>query len=329
VGHNPRVPRQDRLPHARPRRRLQGRIALLGVAAGLAVLLAIPVLGTRSLALPLTGDGSGHAAIGQEPTAARTPGPMPSTATPAPPASSPAPTPTPAPTAAPTPTPLAARNENGVPPERIWWERRGTTAPSIAILTGYRWPLAHPRLTLPFGPTAWGSRLVDGKQFHDGVDLASFCNDRVMAAHDGTVLAAGRHYDKFMGWVGDLRPYLRRLDRKHLWFELPIVIVTDDGNGYRSMYAHMWKIVVKPGDTVRAGQLLGYEGMTGRASGCHLHYGLFAPWETATFGLLPDVAKRMKLPRLETARVDPLVILPPKPGINAPARPKPSPVPVP
>lgn len=311
------------------------RFALIGVAAGLAVLLAIPVLGTRSQALPLPGDGTGNAAIGQEPTPARTPEPTSSAAagaspmaspggsTEAPPASSPGPSP------APTSTPLAARNQNGIPPERTWSERTGTSAPDMATLTGYRWPLAHPRLTLPFGPTPWGSRLVEGKQFHDGVDLATFCNDRVMAAHDGIVLAAGRHYDRVMGWVGDIGPYLRRLDRKHLWFELPIVIVTDDGNGYRSMYAHMWKIVVKPGDTVRAGQLLGYEGMTGRASGCHLHYGLFSPWETETFRIVPDVAKRMKLPRAETARIDPLLVLPPRAGINAPAKPKGSPIPVP
>ena len=90
----------------------------------------------------------------------------------------------------------------------------------------------------------------------------------------------------------------RRLDQKHLWNTLPIVVVIDDGNGYRSIYAHFSKIVVKKGQTVKAGQLLGYEGMTGRASGCHLHYGLFSPQETDSFGIDAAVAKRMKLPRL-------------------------------
>jgi murein DD-endopeptidase MepM/ murein hydrolase activator NlpD len=205
---------------------------------------------------------------------------------------------------------------------RLAAEASRKKAPSLDLLTGYRWPVARVRLTLPFGPTVWGSRIVKGEPFHDGIDLATFCGDRVMAAHDGRVLAAGRRFDMVMGWVGDLGPYLRRMEKNHLWSTLPIMVVTDDGNGYRSMYAHFGRIVVKPGETVKAGQLLGYEGATGRASGCHVHYGLFSPWESATFAIKPDVAKRMKLPRTEIARVDPLLVLPPKPGVNAPKVPK-------
>lgn len=186
---------------------------------------------------------------------------------------------------------------------------RPTPAP-VQTLTGYQWPLPNGRLTLPFGPTPWGSRLVDGERFHDGLDLATFCGDRVVAAHAGTVLAAGRRYDAQMGWIGDLTPYLARLDEKGLYGTLPIVVVIDDGNGYRSIYAHFGKVVVKPGQVVRAGKLLGYEGATGRASGCHLHYGLFSPLETATIAIDPQVVKRMKVPGLERARVDPLLVLP-------------------
>ena len=180
-------------------------------------------------------------------------------------------------------------------------------------LAGYQWPLPKGRLTLPFGPSPWGSRIVDGQKFHDGIDLATFCGDKIVAAHDGTVLAAGRRYDKFMGWVGDLQPYLDRLDEKKLYPTLPIVIVTDDGNGYRSMYAHFSKVVVKQGDVVKAGQLIGYEGRTGRASGCHLHYGLFSPLEAATFDIDPAVVKRMKLPDRQIARIDPALVFPERP----------------
>lgn len=182
--------------------------------------------------------------------------------------------------------------------------------PPLAELSGYQWPLPYGRITLPFGPSRWGSRVVAGEPFHDGLDLATFCGDRIVAAHDGIVLAAGRRYDTQMGWIGDLGPYLDRLEAKSLWTTLPIVIVIDDGNGYRSLYAHLSKAVVKQGDTVEAGELIGHEGRTGRASGCHLHYGLFSPLETARFGIDPGVVERMLLPAWQTARVDPLMILP-------------------
>lgn len=184
-------------------------------------------------------------------------------------------------------------------------------APPPSTLTGYRWPILDARLTLPFGPTPWGSRIVDGQLFHDGIDLATFCGDRITAAHDGTVLAAGRHYDELMGWVGDLTAYMDRLDAKHLWITLPNVVVIDDGNGYRSIYAHFRDVVVKPGDVVRAGALLGHEGATGHASGCHLHYGLFSPDTSETFAFDPVAAAHMLLPTEELARIDPLLVLPP------------------
>ncbi len=196
--------------------------------------------------------------------------PAPAVSTPPVVTATPTPTPTPLPTPSPTPSPTP------VP-----------TPPPVATLTGYQWPLPHGRLTLPFGPSPWGSRIVDGKKFHDGLDLATFCGDRVVAAHDGVVLAASRRYDAYIGWIGDLAAYQARLDKKKAWGTLPIVVIIDDGNGYRSIYAHFSKAVVKRGQAVKAGDFIGYEGMTGRASGCHVHYGLFSPLETATFGIDP------------------------------------------
>jgi murein DD-endopeptidase MepM/ murein hydrolase activator NlpD len=196
------------------------------------------------------------------------------------------------------------------------------TPAALEDLTGYVWPLRG-RLTLGFEHSGWGSRLVKGKRFHDGIDIATSCGDRIRAAHRGVVLAAGRHFDDYVGWIGDLKPYYRRLNKKDLWDTLPIAVVIDDGNGYRSIYAHFSKVRVKAGDVVKAGQLIGWEGDTGRASGCHLHYGLFSPYETRRFGLHPDSAKRMKLPRWEVARVNPLLVLPYREGIS-PASMKPA-----
>jgi len=197
----------------------------------------------------------------------------------------------------------------------------------VSWLSGYQSPLPHGRVTLPFGPSKWGTRVVHGEPFHDGLDLATFCGDRIVAAHNGVVLAAGRHYDAKMGWIGDLKPYLDRLEAKSLWATLPIVIVIDDGNGYRSIYAHLSKVEAKVGDVVAAGDLIGYEGMTGRASGCHLHYGLFSPAETKVFGIDPGVVERMLLPAWQTARVDPQIVLPEQP-VPAPTPPPTPPEPV-
>jgi len=204
------------------------------------------------------------------------------------------------------------------------WGAHGATQPqpvTVEELTGYQWPLPNGRITLPFGPSGWGLRIVAREPFHDGLDMATFCGDRIVAAHDGIVLTAGRRYDGLMGWIGDLGPYLDRLEAKGLWSTLPIVIVIDDGNDYRSIYAHLAKAVVKKGDVVAAGDLIGYEGRTGRASGCHLHYGLFSPLEMRRFGIDPGVVERMKLPAWQTARVDPLLVLPGRDSGEKPGRP--------
>jgi len=262
-------------------RRAASLVVVFGVTGAIAATLANGPLGKA-------GEVQGAVAT-PEPVAARgTLAPL-DPISPAAPVATATPRPTPVEVAGPPVAPMPA------PPE---------------TLAGYRSPLPHGRLTLPFGPSPWGSRLVEGNAFHDGVDLATFCGDRIKAAHDGKVLAAGRRFDTEIGWVGSLKPYFARLDKKHLWGTLPITVVIDDGNGYRSIYAHFGKVVVKKGQTVKAGQLLGFEGATGRASGCHLHYGLFSPLETGTFAIEPDVVKRMKVPGFQVARVDPLIVLP-------------------
>jgi murein DD-endopeptidase MepM/ murein hydrolase activator NlpD len=187
---------------------------------------------------------------------------------------------------------------------------RERAAPPLAGLTGYVWPLKRGRITLPFKDIPGGTRIRDGKLMHDGFFMDTFRGDRVNAAHDGVVLAAGRRFDDFIGWVGDLGPYYRTLDRKKLWDDLPIVVIVDDGNGYRSVYAHFGKVTVRPGDRVKAGQRIGFEGATGHASGCHVHYGLFSPLETETWGGRKANHTPLRTPKLEIARVDPLLVLP-------------------
>jgi murein DD-endopeptidase MepM/ murein hydrolase activator NlpD len=182
--------------------------------------------------------------------------------------------------------------------------------PAVGELSGYVWPLPMGRITQPFGFSPFGTLLVGGRTFHDGLDLATFCGDHIRAAHDGLVLAAGRRSDPELGWLGSLDAYHRRLDKKQLWGGLAIIVVIDDGNGFRSIYAHLSRTIVRPGQTIRAGQVIGDEGATGFASGCHLHYGLFSPLETATMALEPKLARKTHLPAYEIARIDPLLVLP-------------------
>jgi murein DD-endopeptidase MepM/ murein hydrolase activator NlpD len=225
------------------------------------------------------------------------------TATPAKTAvSTPLDTPTPAPT-----FPPLVHNPTGATP--------GPTPLPYYKLTGYVWPLVggeKPALvTLPFGPYKWGELIVNGKLFHDGVDMATDCGDNVYAAHDGVVLTAGRDYVDYMGWQGDLTAYKRRFTPPSWKETLPIVIVIDDGNGYRSIYAHESKVTVKAGDHVQARQRIGIEGASGAlVTGCHLHYGLFAPADREVWENLPQYVESMKLPPLITKRIDPLLVLP-------------------
>ncbi len=186
-------------------------------------------------------------------------------------------------------------------------------SPSLSpgLPSGYLWPLDHARITTWFGPMAGEPYLVDGQPFHDGIDLASFCGDHVTAAHDGTVLVAGRDTDAWYGWAASYAAHEAVIAAKHLLPTLAIEVITDDGNGYRSVYMHLGKAVVKAGQQIHAGQLIGYEGRTGNATGCHLHFSIFSPTETAVFETAPAAIKRWTLPAAEIARIDPLLVLPP------------------
>lgn len=53
----------------------------------------------------------------------------------------------------------------------------------------------------------------------------------------------------------------------------------DHGQGLKSIYLHMSKVVAQEGDHVQAGDVIGYVGSTGRSTGAHLHWALYAHGE--------------------------------------------------
>jgi murein DD-endopeptidase MepM/ murein hydrolase activator NlpD len=102
-------------------------------------------------------------------------------------------------------------------------------------------------VTSPYG----GKRLFNGQlqSSHQGLDLRAKMRTPILAPTGGTVVLA-----------------------KELFFTGNTVIL-DHGYGLFTIYAHMSKLKVKRGDVVTTGKLLGLSGMTGRASGPHLHWG--------------------------------------------------------
>lgn len=175
-------------------------------------------------------------------------------------------------------------------------------------LRGYRWPISKGRITSFYGERYGGFLVVDGRRLHEGLDIASYCGAPVRAAHAGTILAAGRDFARYTGFSDVLDPFYERLRRRDEMSSLPIVVVVEDGNGYRSVYAHLESATVKRGDRVRAGEIIGKEGDTGNATGCHLHYELIrmdGPW----MRVAPERVRRDRYPRWVRERVDPLLVL--------------------
>jgi len=88
-------------------------------------------------------------------------------------------------------------------------------------------------------------------RMHQGMDFGAPMGAPIVAATDGVVSFAGRH-----GGHGN---YVR----------------LNHSGGISTGYAHMSRIIARPGERVRQGQLIGYVGSTGLSTGPHLHYEVF------------------------------------------------------
>ncbi|NMC48945.1 MAG: M23 family metallopeptidase [Desulfovibrio sp.] len=88
------------------------------------------------------------------------------------------------------------------------------------------------------------------EQYHMGIDLASTPKAVVPAANNGTVIFAGD-----LGLYGQ-------------------TVVIDHGLGLQTLYGHLSRIDVRPGEAVTKGQHVGLTGTSGLAFGDHLHFGV-------------------------------------------------------
>ena len=108
-------------------------------------------------------------------------------------------------------------------------------------LTGFHMPTPSTKITSPFGPR-W-------RRMHNGLDLKVNIGDTIVAAFDGKVRIV---------------KYERRGYGKY-------VVIRHD-NGLETVYGHLSKQLVEENQLVKAGEVIGLGGNTGRSTGSHLHF---------------------------------------------------------
>lgn len=108
-------------------------------------------------------------------------------------------------------------------------------------LTGFCMPTDQTRITSPFGPRR--------RRMHNGLDVKVYVGDTIRSAFDGKVRIV-------------------RTERRGYG---QYVVIRHD-NGLETVYGHLSKQLVKENQLVKAGEVIGLGGNTGRSTGSHLHF---------------------------------------------------------
>ena len=128
----------------------------------------------------------------------------------------------------------------------------GSSAPNVSnsapSSSGWIVPCKYTRFTSPFGYRI--HPIYGYRKMHYGVDLAAPKGTPIKASRAGTVVAAS--YGSSAGYY----------------------VQINHGDGFQSKYLHMTHYIVKSGQYVTQGQVIGYVGSTGASTGPHLHFGI-------------------------------------------------------
>ena len=124
----------------------------------------------------------------------------------------------------------------------------GNTQPNVNVGSGWIVPCSYVMLTSPFGNRNTG--IAGASTYHQGVDLAAPSGTPIYASRGGTVTRAT--YGAASGNYVSINHH----------------------DGFSSIYMHMTHYVVSAGQQVAQGQVIGYVGRSGIASGDHLHFGI-------------------------------------------------------
>jgi len=118
-----------------------------------------------------------------------------------------------------------------------------------ASSAGWLTPVPYYTLSSPFGMRF--HPILNIWRMHNGIDMACAEGTPIYASRSGVVTVAAYQADGAGNYVQ-----------------------LDHGDGFRSIYMHMTHYIVKPGQQVEAGQIIGYVGNTGLSKGNHLHFGI-------------------------------------------------------
>jgi murein DD-endopeptidase MepM/ murein hydrolase activator NlpD len=137
--------------------------------------------------------------------------------------------------------------------ERVWREQKvldkiyASSVPEFFFKEGFIEPMNS------FVTSIYGTKRIYNNQKHGqhlGIDYRAAIGEKVPAAGSGKIVFSGDLF--YTGWT----------------------VIIDHGMDIFTVYGHLSKTLVKDGDVIKRGELIGLSGATGRVSGPHLHWGV-------------------------------------------------------